>query len=234
VGKGVITINGNRAVFRGNFFMSTERGREAYATTKEMGPEQEWSFSYWIRDRAPADEKWRAKGAKFMLKSIDPFEASPVTVSSSLGTSTVGVKCSGCGEPHDGEVCAPCAAKAAELAAKEQEATVDAAVAIAARDLVRPTDGRVYISFDDCVVDNPWSDDPAAFCASLEPSASAEARSVATAAHTAHLEQAKSKAATEQAEIQAKAARDQRETEARAAAAREWERLERTRRKYTP
>jgi len=126
VGKGVITIEGNRAVFRGNFFMTTERGREAYATTKEMGPEQEWSFSYWIRDGAPADEEWRAKGAKFMLKTIDPFEASPVTVSSSLGTRTVGVKCEGCGEPHEGEACAPCVAKAAELAAKEQEAKVAA------------------------------------------------------------------------------------------------------------
>jgi hypothetical protein len=122
VGKGVLTIEGGQAVFRGSYFMSTHRGREAFATTKEMGPDQQWSFSYWIDKKEPATGDWAAKGARMIHKQITPFEVSPVTVASSFGTYTVGVKCDGCG--HSTEEPCDCGTK---QAAAQAEADAKAA-----------------------------------------------------------------------------------------------------------
>lgn len=148
VGKGTITVEGNLAVLHGRFFMSTQRGREAFATAKEMGPEQEWSWTYWIIESEPASEEWRAKGARRVIKTIAPFEASPVTVPGGVGTHTVGVKCEGCGE-MDSKSCG-CAVKAAEEAAKEAaareaeaKAAADAEQVLQAEELRRTQDAAV-------------------------------------------------------------------------------------------
>ncbi len=64
-GSGVISEEGEHAVFRGKFFMSTQRGREAFHTTKELGPDGEWSFGFpkSVKTGEMTDD-FRAKGAK--------------------------------------------------------------------------------------------------------------------------------------------------------------------------
>lgn len=94
VGKGAVRVNAkNEVEFLGRYFMSTQRGRDAYFTAKEMGPEQEWSFTFWRDSGEPPDDEWREKGARRIWRTpIDPFEVSPVTIAGGIGTRTVGVK----------------------------------------------------------------------------------------------------------------------------------------------
>jgi hypothetical protein len=89
-GKGVIFERDGKAVFAGKFFMSTQRGREAFFTTKEMGEDGEWSFGF-PRDVKVGEltEEWKAKGAKRIITGILPIEASPVLVGAGQGTGTL-------------------------------------------------------------------------------------------------------------------------------------------------
>lgn len=131
VGKGVLVNENGRAVFRGKYFLSTTRGREAFATAKEMGPDQPWSFTFWVTESQPASEEWRAKGARRVITAIEPFEVSPVTISASRDTYTVGVKGDDGGSPADAaaEAEATAATQAAEEAARvAQEADARALV----------------------------------------------------------------------------------------------------------
>ncbi|HWP38937.1 MAG TPA: HK97 family phage prohead protease [Gemmatimonadales bacterium] len=57
---------------------------------------------------------------------------------------------------------------------------------------IRPSDGKVYETFDACVADNQWADDPAAYCASIHSSKSADER---IAAHKAAEDRAAARAA---------------------------------------
>ena len=50
VGRGVIEQDDEKAVFKGQFNMTTERGKEAFNTVKEMGDLQQWSFGYEVLD----------------------------------------------------------------------------------------------------------------------------------------------------------------------------------------
>jgi hypothetical protein len=90
VGKGVVTEEGDHAIFRGKFFMSTERGREAFHTTKELGAEGEWSFGFPKAVKTgELSQEWKAKGAKRMIAGLTPIEASPVFVGAGWGTGTL-------------------------------------------------------------------------------------------------------------------------------------------------
>src|SRR2546425_12465716 len=44
VGVGTIAEEGNKAILRGRYFMTTNRGREAFNLVRELGPDGEWSF----------------------------------------------------------------------------------------------------------------------------------------------------------------------------------------------
>lgn len=125
VGKGIVTVNArNELEFRGKYFMSTSRGRDAYFTAKEMGPEQEWSVTFWRDKGEPPSEEWASKGARRMWRSpIDPFEVSPVTVAGGLGTRTVGVK------EAEGEAAAQSAEDADESATAAAQAKLEAEAA---------------------------------------------------------------------------------------------------------
>lgn len=92
VGKGVLTEENGRLMLRGQFFMSTERGREAFATVKELGTDGEWSVGYRPRRTATMTDEWRGLGAKRLLAEMDVFEASPVLQGASPFTATVVVK----------------------------------------------------------------------------------------------------------------------------------------------
>jgi hypothetical protein len=92
-GKGTLTEEGNKAVLRGNFFMSTDRGREAFYTTKELGPESEWSFGF-LKDvkQAKLTDEWRARGARRVIAGLVPLEASPCLLGAGIGTATISAK----------------------------------------------------------------------------------------------------------------------------------------------
>jgi hypothetical protein len=92
VGKGIIAAEGNRVLFRGHFFMTTERGRQAFLTAKEIGPDGEWSFSFGDVRTSSLTQEWRAKGARRLIAGLTPLDASPVLRSAGIGTGTVMVK----------------------------------------------------------------------------------------------------------------------------------------------
>ena len=50
IGKGTIAQDDDKAVFKGEFFMDTESGKEAYNLVKNMGDMQQWSFGYKVND----------------------------------------------------------------------------------------------------------------------------------------------------------------------------------------
>ena len=98
VGKGVIAEEGNELVLRGRYFMTTERGREAFNTVKELGSDGQFSFGFpRSMETAPLTDEWRAKGARRIIRGIQPIEASPVFIGEGVGTRLVSAKCSECG-----------------------------------------------------------------------------------------------------------------------------------------
>lgn len=92
-GKGTITVEDDKAIFHGRFFMSTERGREAFQTVKELGEEGEWSFGF-PRDMETEKltDEWKAKGARRLISKLLPIEASPVFIGAGIGTGTLFTK----------------------------------------------------------------------------------------------------------------------------------------------
>ncbi len=101
VGKGVVTEEDGHAIFRGKFFMSTQRGREAFLTTKELGPEGEWSFGFPKAVKTgELTAEWKSKGAKRVITGLHPIEASPVFVGAGWGTGTLLTKAADPAEPE--------------------------------------------------------------------------------------------------------------------------------------
>ena len=92
VGKGALHLDGDRVLFKGRFFTSTDRGADAFQTIKEMGSEQEWSFGFRVMKSEEPDDEQRAKGARRVLKKLDAFEVSPVILAAGIGTQTLAVK----------------------------------------------------------------------------------------------------------------------------------------------
>ncbi len=93
VGRGVISIKGDQAIMNGRYFMSTERGRDAFNTVKEMGADSEWSIGF-ARDvkTSPVTGDWKAKGARRLISEMQLFESSPVFMGSNAQTGTVSAK----------------------------------------------------------------------------------------------------------------------------------------------
>ena len=90
VGKGVTFERDNEAIFQGQFFMDTEKGRETFKTVRNMAELQEWSFSL-------MDVEWAlsSKGEDaqvFDLTRIDVDEVSPVLRGAGVNTRTLAVK----------------------------------------------------------------------------------------------------------------------------------------------
>ena len=94
IGRGEIVQDDTRAVFKGQFIMDTERGRDAYNTVKAMGDLQQWSFGYEVLE---AENGMFQKDAgneievRF-LKDVKVWEVSPVLVGANQNTHTVSVK----------------------------------------------------------------------------------------------------------------------------------------------
>jgi hypothetical protein len=122
VGKGALSIVGNKVIFKGRVFLNTTDGRDTFEVLKEMGADQEWSFGYRVMGwEVPSDDEQKS-GASMILTKLDAFEVSPVLVGAGIGTQTLGVK------QADGDPGGPEAAGAAEAPAPMVEVVVEAAV----------------------------------------------------------------------------------------------------------
>ena len=127
VGKGMITVQGDKAIFQGRFFMSTERGREAFHMVKELGADGEWSFGYprAVKTQEMTGE-WRGKGARRIIAGLQPMEASPVFRGAGMGTGTLAAKAADPILPDPAVVAAEAKTKAAAADMGEKMARVGA------------------------------------------------------------------------------------------------------------
>lgn len=92
IGKGTISVEEDRAVFRGNFFLDTQDGSEAYKTVKNMGGLQEWSWGFKVLDADIVEDDESPFGYKRIIKSTEVYEVSPVLIGANRNTSTLSVK----------------------------------------------------------------------------------------------------------------------------------------------
>ena len=94
IGKGTIDQDDDKAVFKGEFFMDTESGKEAYNLVKNMGDMQQWSFGYKVNDSEYAkakDKEGEDTNARY-LKDLTVYEVSPVLVGANQDTYTLAIK----------------------------------------------------------------------------------------------------------------------------------------------
>ena len=98
VGKGVIRVTPEQALFEGQFFLQTEAGRETYETVKALGDLQEWSWGFSILPGGKA--KGMRDGHRVnLISAVEPYEVSPVLVGSNPSTGTLEVKADDYGAP---------------------------------------------------------------------------------------------------------------------------------------
>lgn len=98
VGKGEIAEQDEEALVSGRFFLDTQSGKEHYIVVKELGEQQEWSYSFDIVD----SEEGEFEGEKVrFLKALDVIGVGPVTRGAGINTHTVAIK--GEGKPYPNE-----------------------------------------------------------------------------------------------------------------------------------
>lgn len=119
VGKGKVTIEGDKAVFRGRYFLSTSRGTEAFHTAKELGTDQQWSWGYQLLEAEVPSEEQRKQGAQRVLTKTDAFEVSPVIRGAGIGTRTLALKAAE-SAPDDAEAKRKAEEEAVRLAAEAE------------------------------------------------------------------------------------------------------------------
>lgn len=95
VGKGVIRVQPDRAVFEGRFFTDTTAGRDAYLTVKNMAELQEFSWGFAILESEPGEQDGRV--VRF-IKRTEVFEISPVLVGANRETGLLAIKAQGVGD----------------------------------------------------------------------------------------------------------------------------------------
>ena len=95
IGKGQIEQDDNKATFKGQFFMDTESGREAYNLVKAMGDLQQWSFGFKVDDseygKISKDGSDEEENVRY-LKGLTVYEVSPVLVGANQETYTMAIK----------------------------------------------------------------------------------------------------------------------------------------------
>ncbi len=89
VGKGVIRVETDRAIFDGAFFLETQAGLEAYKTVKAMGSLQEYSWGFSV-----VDSSYETRDGKSVriIKQAKVYEVSPVLVGAGENTRTLAIK----------------------------------------------------------------------------------------------------------------------------------------------
>lgn len=94
IGKGTLGEASGWATFKGQFFMDTTHGRDAFNTVKALGPLAEYSYGFNVLDSSPGQKDGRNVR---ILKSLDVFEVSPVLRGAGIGTHTLAIKSGGPG-----------------------------------------------------------------------------------------------------------------------------------------
>lgn len=93
IGKATISQDSEKAVAKGEFFLDTDAGQEAYKLVKAMGDLQQWSFGFQVDD---AEEGQFTKDGQSTnvryIKSATVYEVSPVLVGANQLTHTLSVK----------------------------------------------------------------------------------------------------------------------------------------------
>lgn len=90
VGKAIIKEIGNDVIAEGEFNLKTQTGREHYEAVKFSGGLQEWSYGFTVKD---ANNEGEFEGQKVrILKSVEPYEISPVLLGAGVGTATLAIK----------------------------------------------------------------------------------------------------------------------------------------------
>ena len=94
IGKGQITQDDDKATFKGQFFMDTESGKEAYNLVKAMGDLQQWSFGFKVDDSEYGKLKKDGEEEQDVryLKGLTVYEVSPVLVGANQETYTMAIK----------------------------------------------------------------------------------------------------------------------------------------------
>lgn len=116
VGKGKITEENGKAVFRGRYFMSTPGGSAAFGTVKELAEDTEWSFGFNQVKQGKMTPDLKAAGARRVIEGMNAFEVSPVYLGAGIGTGTMAVK-------HAKEAAEEAAAEAEKAEEAEKAAT---------------------------------------------------------------------------------------------------------------
>ncbi len=89
IGKGTITNDGKKAIFKGTFFLDTQLGSEAYKTVKNMGTLQEYSWGFNVKSQ----EKGTVGNQTVnLITDAEVFEVSPVLVGANQHTETIEIK----------------------------------------------------------------------------------------------------------------------------------------------
>ena len=94
IGRGEIVDDGEKAIFKGQFIMDTQEGKDAYNTVKAMGDLQQWSFGYEVLDsekgmfKKDGDTEIEVR----YLNDVKVWEVSPVLVGANQNTYTMAVK----------------------------------------------------------------------------------------------------------------------------------------------
>jgi HK97 family phage prohead protease len=89
IGKGTIQEEGNWAVFRGQLFLETSQGRDAYETLKGLGPLSQFSYGFKVTDHSFGTQD--GQPVRF-LKGLDVMEVSPVLVGAGRDTHLLSIK----------------------------------------------------------------------------------------------------------------------------------------------
>lgn len=106
VGRGEIIQDDQKAVFKGQFIMDTERGRDAFNTVKAMGELQQWSFGYEVLDAENGMFKKDGSENEIevrFLKDVKVWEVSPVLVGANQNTYTMAVKDATAEDPNESD-----------------------------------------------------------------------------------------------------------------------------------
>ncbi len=90
VGVGDLKEDGPLAIFDGRFFLKTRHGADAYETVKGLGPHQQWSYGFDVKEYDPKPKQF--PGARRGLKSLDIHEVSPVLLGAGRSTGTLAIK----------------------------------------------------------------------------------------------------------------------------------------------
>lgn len=98
VGKGTIVEEGNEAVFRGEFFLTTTAGRDTFETVKGLEDLGEWSFGFDIAPDAQREGEHEGRMVRFIgaredgSPGITTHEVSPVMLGAGINTRTLVAK----------------------------------------------------------------------------------------------------------------------------------------------